>query len=253
MSIVRQLLAVSAVQAMRGVTLAGSNVFDSMITALDGLVKGRDKPVIIVSVEEVDQERKDDRGLFGRSSVAKLFIQTAVWTQADIEDPQNAGQVIQIGQTDAAREATLNILDRQWRAALSDPSNEWADLFRRLKVDIVSVRDQRMVDPENSARLAARFTEVTLSVVNEPEFGVGIPEDIDAGIAMLEAMSDYAHLGPIWRALLSTAADEWRVTQAKIMASDTVMGALGLSVSDSAGDVTKVTISIDGLPDITVE
>lgn len=252
MSIVRQLIAVSAVQAMRGATIAGDNVCDSAVTAIDGMMEKRDKPVLLVSVEQVDQEKKDEPGLFARSSVAKIFVQAAVWSQVSIEDGENAGEFIAIGETDAAREATLNILDRQWRSALSDPRNPWADLFRRMVPFIVSVRDQRMVDPESKARLAARFTEITVHAIEEPAFGAGIPEDIEAGLAMLEATSCYAHLGPIWRRLLATEDVDWRATQARIFASDVVMGALGLMAGDPPVTGTTATIAIDGRDEITV-
>lgn len=252
MSIVRQLVAVSMVQAMRGVTLAGDNVCDSAVTAIDGMMETRDKPVLLVSIEQVDQERKDEPGLFCRSSIAKIFVQAAVWSQVRIEDGEHAGEFIAIGETDAAREATLNILDRQWRSALADPRNPWADMFRRLAPVIMSVRDQRMVDPESKARLAARFTEITVEVVHEPAFGAGISDDIEAGLALLEATPDYAHLGPIWRKLLTTEPVEWRAMQARIFASDVVMGALGLSGGDPPDLSETATIAVDGRPEIEV-
>jgi hypothetical protein len=253
MSVVRQLVAISAVQAMRGATLAGVNVFDSKIESLEGLMANDTKPAIIVSVEEVNQQRKNDHGLLDRSSDGKIFIQTGVWSQVTIENGEDAGNYITVGETDAAREASLNILDRQWRAALTDPRNPWADLFKRLAYEVTGVRDMRMSDPENTARLAARFTEISVLLVNEPALGQGIPEDIEAGLKMLEQTTDYAHLAPIWRALLTSEESDWRAFQARIFASDIVMSALGFPASDDdLPELASVTIAIDGLDNVVV-
>ena len=255
MSVVRQLLQISAVQALRGRTLAKENVHDSTISALPDVMKRTRLPILIVSIEEADhQANGNDRGFFGRTAELKMQVQSAIFelTKTKSEDG-GADDVLEytLGETDAAMEAMLNIIDREWRSALTDPRNIRADVFRGLVTRIGRVQDMRAVDPELSRRHALRLTQVELSVIGEPVPGDPVSPAIEAGLAMLEGMADYAETAQRWRALLSAfdGLEDWEKRQAALFASRSEMDALGLAPLDvvltdfESGDIDMAGLS----------
>jgi hypothetical protein len=255
MSIVRQLTQICMVRAIAGRTLAGETVLDSNITAIGKLDFVGEKPVIACSVEESDQNGKYENGFFGRPSELKLYVQTAVAVKGKYllvtgEDEDREEELVEIGSTDAAREATLNILDREWKQALLDPDNVWGDRFRQLVTDIGRVMDTRITDPEGGRKYAARVYEITATAIADPDFGQALPADIDAILTAVEAIEDYAHLGAIWRNIFEKAAlsSEYAALQASAALSSTAFAAMGLNPVDAdpdAEDLETVVIAVD--------
>lgn len=243
MSLVRQLIQISMVEALRDRTLAGENVLDSNIAAIGTLDFVGDQPVIACSVEESDQNEKFGRGFFGRPAEVKLYVQTAVAVKGSYlvvtgEGEQREEELVEIGSTDAAREASLNILDRQWKSALIDPANSWGDRFLQLVPQIGRIMDTRITDPEGGRKYAARVYEISGTAIADPEFGQALPADLDAILTAVEAIADYAHLGVMWRDLFAKAAidDETVALQASAELSAPAFGALGLNVIEPGGD-----------------
>jgi len=260
MSLVRQLAQIAMVRAIRGHTLAGPHVLDSNIAGMGTIDFAGDQPVIACSIEESDQNDKYDRGFFGRTSVFKLYVQVVVATKASYTVVSVAGEeveeiVTEIGSTDAAREATLNILDRQWKQALVDPVNEWGDRFRQLVPLIGRVKDIRITDPEGGRKYAARVYEIDGTAIAEPNFGEGLPEDIDRILTAAAAISDYADIMTIWRDLFAKAAssDATVRLQASAALSSTAFAALGLNAIDPEGDAFSAAVAaIEGLDDVEI-
>lgn len=264
MALVRQLIQICMIEAIRGRTLAGDHVIDSNIAAIGKLDFKGDKPVLAISIEETDQDGKYDNGFFGRTSEMKLYVQAAVATKATIsiededggEGDQKTVEVVEIGSTDAAREATLNILDRQWRQALVDPDNEWGDRFRQLAPLVGRIRDTRITDPEGGRKYAARVTEIPVTTVPEPEYGHPLPEDIAAILDAVAAVPDYADLARIWTALIESEAldDDDKKQQARAWLSTNAYAALGFGpIVDGAGTFDEAVIAIEGREDVTIE
>jgi len=258
MSLVRQLAQIAMVRAIRGHTLAGPHVLDSNIAGMGTIDFAGDQPVIACSIEESDQNDKHDHGFFGRTSAFKLYVQVVVATKVSYAVVTGEGEEVEeieteIGSTDAAREATLNILDRQWKQALVDPANEWGDRFRQLVPLIGRVRDIRITDPEGGRKYAARVYEIDGTAIAEPDFGEGLPEDIDRILTAAAAITDYADIVTIWRDLFAKAAstDETVRLQASAALSSTAFAALGLNVLETGGDdFADATIDIDGLDSV---
>lgn len=253
MSIVRQLVQIAMVEAIRGRTLASDAVLDSNIAAI-GKLKFKDKqPVIAVSVEETDAFGKNNTGFFGRPQECKLFVQTAVAVKATF--PVQTGEtvadveVVEIGATDAAFEATLNILDRQWKQALTDPANLWGDRFRRLAPRLGRVMDTRITDPEGGRKYAARVYQIDAELIPEPDFGAPMPEDLAAILAAAAEIPDYADLARIWTDIFARAAltDEIAAIQAEASLSSTAFAGLGLGALDpDAEPFGGAAIAIEG-------
>lgn len=261
MSIVRQLLQVCAVQAIRGKTHAGNEVHDSKITALAKPFKDQRRPLVILSIEEAEQPggRGNDGGLLGRPGSVSMLIQSAVFELQKISSQDGgADEELEwvLGETDAAFEATINIIDRQWRAALTDPTNEWADIFRGLVTNVGEVKDIRATDPDTGRRHSLRFTSVKLDVVPEPQFGRPLPKQIERGLAAIEALADYADLAAQWRTLLAQGStlEDWQKRQADMFVSRPTMDALGLApLVTELTDFERAVIDVTGVGTVHVE
>ena len=254
MSIVRQLIQICMVEAFRGRTVAGDNVLDSNITAIGKLEFDGSVPVIAASVEESDQNEKYSHGFFGRPADLKLYVQTAVAVKGTYlvvtgDGPDQEQELVEIGSTDAAREATLNILERQWKQALIDPANVWGNRFLQLVPDIGRVQDTRITDPEGGRKYAARVYEISGTAIAEPDFGQALPEDLDAILTAVGDLPDYADLETIWRDVFAKAAsaNEHVLMQASAALSSPAYAALGLNVIETDGDAfADGVIAIEG-------
>lgn len=255
MSVVRQLLQIAMVEACRGRTIALDAVFDSRMDTLDGLLDGDRRPVLIFSIEESESRRLDQTdGLLGRPPRFTVMVQAAVATGQMIEDENGAVVLQAIGETDSALESRLNILDWQWRAAISKTGNAWADLFRNLMTGIGQIKDQRATDPETGTKHAARFTQFDLDAMPDPLPGDPLPEVIDDGLALLETDPAYAGLAATWRSLLAQDADLDALAklQAALFSTDGSMAALGHAelvtpAPDSEGLFETMEIDVAGV------
>ncbi len=260
MSIVRQLIQIAAVEAWRGRTLAGDDVFDSRVGALDKLLKGQVRPILIFSIEEAEQESggQAEEGLLGRPARLTAMVQAGVASGREIRDGNNIVIRAAIGETDAAFEATLNILDRQWRQALHGYNNAWAVLFRELVINIGETKDTRGADPETGSKHACRFTQFHLDVIPDPLPGDDLPSCIATGLDLLEADGDavYAQIASDWRALLAEGEDwpDWRKLQSALFASRSKLAALGagpLTIDDEV-DFEHAVLDVEGVGEVEV-
>ncbi|SON55528.1 hypothetical protein HDIA_1987 [Hartmannibacter diazotrophicus] len=233
MSIIRQLIQIAAVEALRDMTIATDHVFAGSMDSLPGLLKDERRAVLVVSIEEGEQKGRiqSERGLFGRDTVLKLFVQAVV--AVGTEDIVKGETVIvaALGETDAAYEALLNILDRQWRQVLTVSETPWALVFRGLVMAFGEIKDARASDPETGTKHAARYTLAEIEVLDEPLPG-SIPAPVEAGLILMEADGDegYGEVVRVFRALLSEGADwaDWRKTQALLGLDRDRLLALGL-------------------------
>lgn len=260
MSIVRQLVQLALVNAPLGFTIAGNDIFDSRMDPLEQLAKGARRPFMIFSVEESEEDGKEgpeDVGLLGRCSKLTILRQMAVASGQEIRDQSGTRIIAAIGETDAAFEATLNILDRQWRQVMSSYDNAWANLFRGLVVKIGKISDQRSADPETGTKHAGRFTLIHAEVMPDPLPGEPIPQIIEDGLALLEADGDtsYAEIARVWRTVLTADADwpEWRTLQAGLFATRADMEAVGVGPLgvDELVDFAQGDVALNGA-DVTI-
>lgn len=255
MSVVRQLVCVAAVEALRGRTLAGDDVYDSKIDTLPDLLRNSNRPALIVSVEESAQGDGGqwEGGLLGRATVLTMLVQAVVVAVTEIETEDGLSLIPGIAETDAAYEATLNLLDRQWRAALHDHADDWSRVFRGLVTGIGKISDTRAVDPQAGRKYACRFTQVSLAVVDEPLPGDPAPACIEAGLAAMEADGDagYREVANIMRHLLIEGAPlpEWRQAQSALFVPRDAMPALGLGpiAIDDLVDFEEGALDVNGV------
>lgn len=258
MSIVRQLIQIALVEAQRDRTIAGPNVFDSRMDTLDGFMAGAEQPVLIFSIEESEAKAGlATDGFIGRDVALTAMVQMAVASGREVRDGEGAVILPSIGESDSAYEASLNLLDRQWRQVLHDSDNAWARLFRDLIVSVGDIKDTRATDPETGRKHAARFTQFSLRVMPDPLPGNDLPEAIEAGLTLLETDGDigYATLASSWRGQLATdpALPDWRKLQSVLFATNGDMVAMGLAEDDAGVPFNRAEISVSGVSPVVIE
>ncbi|MBB4005806.1 hypothetical protein [Allorhizobium taibaishanense] len=251
MGVVRQLIQIAATEALLGRTIAEDRVKDSLIMALPLIMDDAPAPIIAVSVEDSLSPSTGD-GLFRTDVSLTLQLQMAVAKSVTVavqDEDGGSGNVsmLEIGTTDAALEASLNLLDRQWRLALSDPDNAWAEILRDLIAGFGRISDVRMVDPESGRKHAARIIEVTLEPIAEPALGQDVPPAIAAGLDKMAASTDYVDLSRIFTASLYAGADlaKWQDVQAMLGVTQPVPGLIGVGTPDNGKEVLTSAVSLN--------
>lgn len=252
MGVVRQLIQVAVTEALKGRTIAGQAVHDSLIKALPQIMKGEVHPVVAVSIEDCTSQ--DGDGLFRTDASMTLMLQLAIAKSVTV--PVIEGEdALEIGDTDAALEASLNLLDRQWRIALSDPLNAWAELFRQLVPHVGKVSDIRLTDPETGRKHAARIVEITIAPIAEPYPGQADMDVVRQGLAQMATIADYADLAAILSASLDAgvALFDWQIVQGRLLSLSAMPAMIGVGTPDDGEEVllTETTIDIAGEIEVT--
>ncbi|MES0023161.1 MULTISPECIES: hypothetical protein [unclassified Mesorhizobium] len=235
MSLVNAMLRMTAVQALRGNTIAGGGVTDSSIEALSSVMGDQQAPVILVRIDQAEYSGQNE-GFFATSGIVKLSLDLIVASAVTYQTTE--GQMVTeivIQPTDAGLEFSLDMLDRQWRRVLSDPTNAFAECFRSLVSTIGPVKETRGVDPEGGRKHAIRMVEVDIEPICDPAPGGALPALIDVVLTRLATVADYQAAVTIMRAELTKGADllSWQKVQSTLMAAAKVPGMLGVAPPDA--------------------
>ena len=180
--ITRLALRIAAVEALKGRTNVLNNVLDSHIGAVevgpDGAIKtDQDGPFISVYFEGSKvEDMRPIRGFHHHGNLDIVFEVgiTAAMTETDPETDVTTLIGYGIPATDAALEFHLDVTGRQIVNALSDPKNEWAEIFRSLMHGIVKIERRRAADAETGGRMAAHQHTFTVQALPDPPFGEAI-------------------------------------------------------------------------------
>lgn len=181
MSIGRIALRIATIEALRGTTSVEGNVLDSEIGSLDvaadeSLRTNQEKPFISVYT---DSAKADDLGTGRRlwvNGLTELLIETGI-AASMTETNQETGESSIIGgipATDSAFELFLDVVDRETVAALMDPDNEWAEIWRGLVTNIAKVERRRTADAETGTRMAAHQQCILCDILPDPVYGAPI-------------------------------------------------------------------------------
>jgi len=182
MSLIRIAARIAAVQALRGRTLVGDNVLDSQIGALDVAADGslrtdEDQPFISVYTDGARIE-DDDVVLraFAPNGLTEFLFESGITSAHIVTDAETAVSVVYPGipATDANFEFHLDIVARQIGDALSDPDNEWAEIFRKFVMRFEKIERVRTSGDDSGVKLAAQQLKVTVMLVAEPVRGVAL-------------------------------------------------------------------------------
>lgn len=180
MSLTRIAARIAAVQALKGKTLVGDNVLDSQIGALDVAADGtlrtdEDKPFISVYT---DSAKTNDTALraWVANGATEILFEMGV-TMAHVETDTETGESViypGIPATDANIERHLDIIARQIGDAMSDPANEWAEIFRALHNGNETIERARTSNDTSGVKLAAQQIKLTVGLFNDPVRGVAL-------------------------------------------------------------------------------
>lgn len=235
MSLVNAMLRMLAVQALRGNTIAADGVTDSSIEALSSIMSDRQAPVILVRIDEAKYTGQNE-GFFVTSGSVTFALDLIVASSVTYQmtDGQTVNQ-IEIAPTDAGLEFSLDMLDRQWRRVLSDPTNAFAECLRGLIAAYGPVKAARGVDPEGGRKHAIRMVEIEIEPVCDPAPGAALPTVIDTALTKLATVTDYQAAVTIMRAELGKGADltSWQKVQSTLMTTAAVPGMLGVAPPDA--------------------
>lgn len=181
MSLVRHAIRVAAVEALRGATIVGDNVLDSQNGAIDFDADNQPKtlqkkPFIALYTYDGSAERGSGAsGLRDLGSPQQLMLGIEIGHAAGmlVEDPETGRKVLETGlpYTDRNVEFYLDLLAAQALAALSDPGNSWAEIWRAMVLSI-DKRDTLAVRSVGGQRLAGHQIMLTLTVMRDPAPGV---------------------------------------------------------------------------------
>lgn len=266
MSLTRIALRIAAVEALKGKTLVGNNVLDTPNGALDIQADGtlrseKDKPFISVYTDQGKVERVTGRSLT-ENGMCDIIFEMGV-SLAMLETDEDTGATTMVGinipASDRNQEFFLDIVQRQICDALTDPSNEWADLYRSLHYRISKIEFAGARNADDGQRLAGHQMRLTVELADDPIAG----EPLDPStpfmkfLTALEASDAYVRQAATLRTFVSGSIDDRQRLQRRHGLTATELDTLGheapvLAESGAVAEMTKVDIEIDGLSPITV-
>lgn len=196
MSLVRIALRIAGVQALRGKTDVGDNVLDSQIGAIDvgsdhSIRTDQKKPFLALYTDSARAgtgqgapagSRLDARSLMMNGAI-EIVIEAGVTAAMVVRDPDTEEALLEgigVPALDRNLEAQLDIIMRQACNALTDPDDEWADIFRSLTYGYTRLERSRAATPEGQ-RIAAHQLRITTELVEDPL--PGEPLDPQGGMA----------------------------------------------------------------------
>ncbi|WP_203566182.1 hypothetical protein [Aurantimonas aggregata] len=224
MSLARIALRIAAVEAIKGHTLVGSKVLDSPNGALDIAADGtmrtdEDRPFVSVYTDNGTVEGMTGRSLVDNGSCVLVIEAGISMAMTETDEQTGVSQIVGVAipASDQNFEFFLDLVQRQIIDALSDPDNEWAEIYRGLHYRVTKVEIGGKRNSDDGQRLAGHQTRITVDLIDDPVRG----EPIDPGtplarfFAMLDASAD-----PVYQAQAQAMLDivggsdpDWKILQ----------------------------------------
>lgn len=183
MSLIRPVVRMTAVAALRGITIADVRVYDTDNTPLNDAVKSSKQPLpyITVYTDEDIRSNIQSKGVFLADREIALVIEIGVKAPVTFKtpgDPDNDTQDgVIIPDSDAGFELSVDLLEGQVINALfGSPRSDWADLFKSLVMKVIRVPSVRGAQGGDGARWAARQLTFRLDVIADAPDGVPLDD-----------------------------------------------------------------------------
>lgn len=171
----REALRIATVEALRGATSVGENVFNSELGAVEDWVKDRPEPSIIVYTDDSQSEPAAENDLFGGSTI-DLVIEV-VMTQVMKIRIDGADEVVwDAPPTDAAMELTIGLIEREVLATLAAGQSDWAEIWRQLRLSTGQHQSRRGNSLRDGVRFAGRQIVMSVTTLRDPAPGATITE-----------------------------------------------------------------------------
>lgn len=175
MSLVRLALRVCAVEALKGKTGVGDAVFNSRNGALDisagGVTTPEEKPFIAVFTETSIDKNPAEQTLRTNKNLDLIFEYAVTQAMSEKDENGQAFLVPYIPATDEGMELFLDSIGTDITTVLADEKNEWAEVWRSLRGDIIEVERRRVSSEMNNVSLAAQQLRVRVDALPDPVFG----------------------------------------------------------------------------------
>ena len=179
MSLIRAVARLTAVAALRNITLAEARVYDSDNTALNEAVTAANKPLPYITVYTDDDIRSGFSGkdVYTPARELAVVLEIAVASPVKIEGETDPSDIT-IPATDSGLELGVDVLEAQAIGALlGNPLNKWGELFRDLVVTISRIPTTRGASGAQGARWAARQVIIRLDPIADLPPGVPVPTE----------------------------------------------------------------------------
>lgn len=272
MSLARIALRMAAVAALTGRTEVGDNVLDSEIGAIrlsqgsNNIESDQKKPFIAVYTDSSKGEGARDIDLRSLSvnGETELVFDIGVTTSMLVTDPETEQTEVMVGipATDAAFEFAIDMIARQISDALTDPDNDWAEIFRGLFYRIGKIERFRRSNDLHGGRIAGMQIRITLELIDDPLRGMTMEADAPFArfLAAVLASDDpvLAAQGARMQAALVGSDEVWKSLQRRFGMTRAELLALGIGpmVLDEDGEepsAESFEIEVDGMPPVTVD
>ncbi|OYW64659.1 MAG: hypothetical protein B7Z40_13490 [Bosea sp. 12-68-7] len=248
MSLNRLALRLLTVAALRGRTLAGEAVRDSMLTPLDGPA-GLDQPVPFLAVYTDDGvSQPKGRDLSSAGGTINLLIEFGVTAKMRFKlESGEDDEVLSPPPTDDRMELTLDVMERQIKIALADTANPFAELWRVLVSDVKTLATKRGAFADRGGRYAGRMLEIEVVALADPPFGAEPAGIWPAILAAFEGDARLERHVSLIRGLIVGAEPlpAWRVLQAQLGLASAEADSLLITPVAGAeeGDIAIVTVA----------
>lgn len=184
-------------------TLVGKSVFDSTIAPIDHFSEAGDKPFVSIAAEDHSATGFTVSDLTSGDRSFDLVIEIASGHRANVETSDGVVSVINLSESDAGKELTLDLIERQITHRIMTPDHAiWGDVLKSLIVKVNSVQTRRGIKAEAGARLAFRQMVISIDPLDDPAIGVA-PAGIWADfLTACEADPETAALAPSIRSVI---------------------------------------------------
>ena len=200
MSLVRIALRFATMKALKGRTIAEDRVRDSEIGPLDEIDTDAPAPVIIIFTDEATLE-VPRRDLLSQRGSHALVIEIAITSKM-----KNRPGAWEIPLTDAGMELSLEVIDREINVALMDPTNAWAEIWRRFATPAGKSERRRGASAgRDGVRTAGSQLVLPVELIKDPTPGEPLSELWETFFTMAEAEADLAPIVPLLRSLAAGA------------------------------------------------
>ncbi len=257
MSLTRFALRVSAVRAIRGQTLAGMNVLDSMSQRIDNRISADRQAVISVYTDDQRDDVSGRGDIGSENPVVDLILELAVSEATTYTLEGETSEQVAIPQTDPAMEMLLDIIERQAISALTTGVGPWASIWRTIATNIRAKVSRRGVFDEAGGRFAARQVTMSIETTLEPVKGSGFalsPGSVwQKFVDQLEADAGLAPIAPMVRAELGSEVIAEPMLAAAMLGVDlNVADDIGLGSMQGGGEAPAELTDfgiVEGMPD----
>lgn len=247
MSIASMAIRLALTGELLGKTIVGDAVYDSSIAPIDHFQEAGDSPFVSIAVEDQSASGFTVRDVMSGDRAFDLVIEIASGHRAHVETSGGTIPVINLSESDAGKELTLDLIERQvLRHIMSPVDAVWGAVLQSLVVKIDSLNIQRGIKSEGGIRLAFRQILLSIVPIDDPLIGhqpEGVWQDF---LTACEADSATAGVAPSIRAVIVGDSVPAHLLQwvAEGMKPDAARG-LSLLSADGSTEPTPTMVEVE--------